>query len=71
MRALADHIPDHRDLAKTTDSVLRAHEVLRLPGDGVKRFTTQDYQHAEQKMLVSAQSLAQSSGGVPPSGGPI
>jgi Ti-type conjugative transfer relaxase TraA len=61
MRALADHIPDHRQLAKTTDDVLRTPKVMRLPGDGVKRFTTQDYQNAEQKMLASAQNLANAS----------
>lgn len=62
MRALADHIPDHRDLAQTTDTVLRSPEVVRLPGDGAKRFTTQDYQTHEQRMLASAQNLARTSG---------
>jgi ATP-dependent exoDNAse (exonuclease V) alpha subunit len=62
MRALADHIPDHRQLAKTTDDVLRTPKVVRLSGDGVKRFTVQDYQNTEQKMLASAQNLANASG---------
>ncbi len=62
MRALADHIDDPAALSKATATALSSNNLVRLPSDGVPRYTTRDYQAAETRLRTSAAGLAKSKG---------
>ncbi|MEO1344690.1 MAG: AAA family ATPase, partial [Pseudomonadota bacterium] len=62
MRALSEHIDEPAALSKATASALKAERLVTLPGDGVPRYTTRDYQAAETTLRSSAAALAKSRG---------
>ena len=62
MRALADHIDDPAELSKATAVALKSDNLIKLPSDGVPRYTTQDYQAAETKLRNAAAGLTKSKG---------
>jgi len=62
IRALAAKIDDPVALAAATDQAMASDTLVRLPGDGARRFTTQDYQSAEEDLHASAERLAKTGG---------
>ena len=62
MRALADHIDDPAALSKATTTALSSDHLVKLPSDGVPRYTTRDFQDAETKLRTAAAGLAKSKG---------
>ena len=62
MRALADHIDDPAELSKATAIALDSNTLVKLPSDGVPRYTTQDYQAAEINLQDAAAGLSRSRG---------
>lgn len=63
LRNLANWIDDPSTLAKTADVALSSSEAVKLPGDdGTKRYTTLDYQLAEDALFANAHILSASEG---------
>ena len=66
LRGLADHIGDPATLSKTADRALASSQAVRLPGDGgsskAQRYTTLDYQLAEDTLHANAHILRDSQG---------
>ncbi|MEM6311929.1 MAG: AAA family ATPase [Pseudomonadota bacterium] len=62
MRALADHMDDPAKLSKATALALKSDRLVSLPGNGVPRYTTRDYQAAETRLPNSSAGLVTSKG---------
>jgi len=62
LRALAKRIDDPLALRSSADAVLKSPEIVRLASDGTPRFTTRDYQSAEQQLNANTSSLCASQG---------
>ncbi|MEM9205802.1 MAG: AAA family ATPase, partial [Pseudomonadota bacterium] len=63
LRALATWIDDPSMLAKTADEALSSPSAAKLPGDDkATRYTTLDYQRAEDALFANAHILNQSEG---------
>lgn len=63
LRALAQRIDDPTALQKAADTAMASSQLVRLLDDGTTPvFTTQDYQKAEQDLIVATQSLSSTTG---------
>ncbi|MEO0379299.1 MAG: AAA family ATPase [Pseudomonadota bacterium] len=66
MRGLAGYMDDPATLSKTADQALASPDAVKLPGDAAAatgpRYTTLDYQLAEDRLHTNAHILAQSQG---------
>lgn len=66
LRGLAGFFDDQAILSKTTDQALASPDAVKLPGDRSAatrtRYTTRDYQRAEDTLHANAHILAQSQG---------
>ena len=62
MRELAKFIHDPLDLQVAGEKALISSQLVKLRDDPTPRFTTQDYQSAEQQLLKTSSELSQSGG---------
>ncbi|MEM9030141.1 MAG: AAA family ATPase [Pseudomonadota bacterium] len=62
LRTLAKRIDDPKHLSALADRALTSPEAVRLSSDRVSRYTTQDYQKAENELAVAAKEMTRMRG---------